>query len=445
MSNSDWRLRVLTVAALSLFLSSHVFAQQGTWTTKAPMVPRSRLGAGVIGGALYAVGGFYLPSAGTLSTVQAYDPRTNTWTTKASLLTQRANMAVGVIDGIMYVAGGSVSCDTDRTVEAYDPRTNTWTTKAPIPTPRCAPVAGVIDGILYVVGEGSNPVVEAYDPKTNTWGSRTPIPTPRYGAAAGVIDGILYVVGGLGTGRELDAYDPKSNTWSIKAPMPTSRAYLSVGVVDGRLYAVGGGTGPFHNEVLSTVEVYDPRNDSWSAALPMPTARKELGVAVVDDVLYAFGGESPSGYLGANEGFDPFLRITIDIKPGDPDNTINLKSRGTLPVAILGSATFDPVTVDPATVTLAGAPAATRPNGVPMIPHGGTDFDGDGYLDLLLHFRTQDLQLTRASTEAVLYGQTFSGQRIRGADAVRIVPSDRLLRSNPWTEGLNGRRRLPTD
>jgi hypothetical protein len=147
--------------------------------------------------------------------------------------------------------------------------------------------------------------------------------------------------------------------------------------------------------------------------------------------------------FSANEAFDPFLRITIDIKPGDPDNTINLKSRGTVPVAILGSATFDPTTVDPATVTLAGAPVATRGNGVPMTSIA--DVNGDGYLDLLLHFRTQDLQLTRASTEAVLYGQTFSGQRIRGADAVRIVAWDRLLRSNPWTEGPNGRRRLPTN
>jgi hypothetical protein len=101
--------------------------------------------------------------------------------------------------------------------------------------------------------------------------------------------------------------------------------------------------------------------------------------------------------------------------------------------------------VDPATVTLAGAPVATRGNGVPMIPHGGTDVNGDGYLDLLLHFRTQDLQLTRASTEAVLYGQTFSGQRIRGADAVRIVASDRLLRSNPWTQGPRARPARPTD
>lgn len=49
------------------------------------------------------------------------------------------------------------------------------------------------------------------------------------------------------------------------------------------------------------------------------------------------------------------------------------------------------------------------------------DSNRDGYLDLLLHFRTRDLQLTPTATEAVLYGETYSGQRLRGADSVRIV------------------------
>jgi hypothetical protein len=120
-----------------------------------------------------------------------------------------------------------------------------------------------------------------------------------------------------------------------------------------------------------------------------------------------------------NEAFSPFLHIAIDIKPGDARNVINLKSAGTVPVAILGSATFDPMTVDPATVTLAGAPVATRGRGTPMTAEA--DVNRDGYLDLLVHFRAEDLQLTPSATEAVLYGETFSGQRLRGADSVRIV------------------------
>jgi hypothetical protein len=176
----------------------------------------------------------------------------------------------------------------------------------------------------------------------------------------------------------------------------------------------------------------------------MSVGRKSLGVGVADDVLYAVGGFGlQHAIFGSNQAFSPFLHVAIDIKPGDARNTINLKSAGTVPVGILGSATFDPLTVDPETVTLAGAPVATRGREVAMTSEA--DVNHDGYLDLLLHFRTQDLQLTSASTEAVLYGETFSGQRLRGADSVRIVSYGPLRRPDRWTEGRSGRRALPAD
>ena len=247
--------------------------------------------------------------------------------------------------------------------------------------------------------------------------------------AAVVIDGLIHVAGGLTSRSRLGAwlevtgvleiYDPKNNTWSTKTPMPTARAATAGGVVDGKLYVVGGSLLPDYT-TQTTVEVYDPKTESWSSQIPMPTRRAEMAAGVVDETLYVVGGlQDNSGIVSVNEAFSPFLAVGIDIKPGDARNTINLRSAGTVTVAILGSETFDPLTVDPATVTLAGAAVASNPRGVPMTAQG--DFNHDGYLDLLLHFRTQDLQLTPTSTEAVLYGTTVTGQRIRGADSVRIV------------------------
>jgi hypothetical protein len=174
----------------------------------------------------------------------------------------------------------------------------------------------------------------------------------------------------------------------------------------------------------------------------MPTGRFSAGAGVADEVLYVVGGlldpnRNPHPCLDVNEAFSPFLHVGIDIKPGDAKNTINLKSAGVLPVAILGSATFDPLTVEPETVTLAGAAVATKGKGQPMVSQG--EFNHDGYLDLLLHFRTQDLKLTLADTEAVLYGTTTTGQRLRGADSVRIVPFVPAARSAP--PGFPDRRR----
>lgn len=107
------------------------------------------------------------------------------------------------------------------------------------------------------------------------------------------------------------------------------------------------------------------------------------------------------------------ISVAIDIKPGTYTNSINLGSRGVVPVAILTTDVFDAVDVDPATVLFAGASP---------LRWVAKDVDSDGDIDLLFHFKTQDLQLDRSSTEALLTGTTFGGQRVEGGDTVRIVP-----------------------
>lgn len=105
--------------------------------------------------------------------------------------------------------------------------------------------------------------------------------------------------------------------------------------------------------------------------------------------------------------------ISIDIKPGANPNTINLKSKGVVPVAIMTTDEFDAVTINPETVRFAAA-AGVR------WTMEDVDFDSD--LDLLLHFKTQELDLTADSTEATLRGETIEGKPIVGIDTVNIVP-----------------------
>lgn len=49
------------------------------------------------------------------------------------------------------------------------------------------------------------------------------------------------------------------------------------------------------------------------------------------------------------------------------------------------------------------------------------DVNRDGLFDLVLYFATKELQLSDEDTEAVLEGDTYGGQRIRGTDSVSIV------------------------
>jgi N-acetylneuraminic acid mutarotase len=135
-----------------------------TWTAAAPM-SRARVGlAAVLGpdGRIYAIGGFENTPFGPLpiKTVEAYDPATNQWSTVASLPTGRGYLTAAVgRDGRIYAIGGRAGGSGQRggaflnTVEAYDPRTNTWSTAPSLSAPRAglAAVTGP-DGRIYLVG-----------------------------------------------------------------------------------------------------------------------------------------------------------------------------------------------------------------------------------------------------------------------------------------------------
>ena len=52
------------------------------------------------------------------------------------------------------------------TVKAYDPATDTWTTKASIPVPNNAFVSAAINGLIYVADSER---LDVYNPVTDTW------------------------------------------------------------------------------------------------------------------------------------------------------------------------------------------------------------------------------------------------------------------------------------
>jgi subtilisin family serine protease len=125
--------------------------------------------------------------------------------------------------------------------------------------------------------------------------------------------------------------------------------------------------------------------------------------------------------------------IGIDVKPGGEDvPPIGLAGGGDarIPVAVLSTGTFDaPALIDVATVTLGdgggpGAPVASRVNGTPMV--GVEDVNGDGRLDLVLHFERNALMtngLTVTTTSLRLLATLTDGRQVMGIESVRIVPA----------------------
>jgi hypothetical protein len=118
--------------------------------------------------------------------------------------------------------------------------------------------------------------------------------------------------------------------------------------------------------------------------------------------------------LEPGESVTVTLRVAIDIKPGSDPNSINPKSKGNVPVALLSSSTFDAQTANRATVKFAGASALD-------IGQSPRDVNGDGLLDVVFHFSTQSLSLPAGTTEACLTGFTGAGVEFTGCDSVRLV------------------------
>jgi Kelch motif len=78
---------------------------------------RKYFASATLKGRIYAIGGH---CGAYLASVDAYDPETNIWTSKAPMLTQREGLAVGAVRGVLYAVGGDHSrAPALNTVEAF--------------------------------------------------------------------------------------------------------------------------------------------------------------------------------------------------------------------------------------------------------------------------------------------------------------------------------------
>lgn len=178
----------------------------------------------------------------------------------------------------------------------------------------------------------------------------------------------------------------------------------------------------------------DPTLDGGPFITRGPTSN-DVGNAIAFRIASLVPGESRDlslCYCLASEGFNAgagtvaadlsgifdsecgIIQALIDIKPGGVPNSINPRSNGVIPVAILTTPDFDATQVDPLSVRF-GPGGAIEAHGKGHLE----DVDGDGDIDLVLHFRTEEAAIPCGSTQASLTGETFAGRRVEGSDSVK--------------------------
>merc|ERR1712025_1027063 len=84
--------------------------------------------------------------------------------------TRRYKPGVAVLDNKMYVTGGhDVGGQSMSSVDCYDPDTNTWSQRANMNIARRGHSLVSLQGRLYAVGGWEVDSVEVFDPDNDTW------------------------------------------------------------------------------------------------------------------------------------------------------------------------------------------------------------------------------------------------------------------------------------
>jgi N-acetylneuraminic acid mutarotase len=260
--------------------------------------------AAVDQGRIFIIGGFMANGQGS-TRVEAYLPTMNTWSMEADLPVPVHHPMAAGYRGRVYVAGG-YGRGRSRLTTLFAFAGDGWTRLAPMHEQRAAGGAAIVNGKLYVVGGTTSSTIGApstlaktmlvYDIAADRWSSRRG-PTPREHLGVTALGGKVYAVGGRTAGFDtnmamVEVFNPRTGRWSRLPRVPGRRGGTGAAGT-GRWIVSVGGEAP--QGTIRTAYRYDVKRRRWSRLPNLPTPRHGLGVAAVGGKVYVLGGGTSPG------------------------------------------------------------------------------------------------------------------------------------------------------
>ncbi len=291
-------------------------------------IVRSHFGSAVWNGRIYVFGGGG-EGFKSLNRVDIYDPMADRWSAGHPMPTTRSGVVAVTLGDLIYVMGGGFKKPDGTfnfltTVEIYDPKSDTWEKGPDLLMRHDAPASTVLNERIYLFG-GHHPAARGgplTDPATNfaevfdeglkTWDALVPLPTPRFSLAAVTLGGKILAMGG-GAFRDgvfrnydlVEGYDPVRQAWMKEGELslPWPSAGLGGCVIDERVYVLGGNNG---ERIHSFGACYDPKERQWFELPPMQEPHAAMGVVALEEILFVLGGRgADNAPVNTMEAFSP--------------------------------------------------------------------------------------------------------------------------------------------
>lgn len=301
---------------------------------------KSCRGTAVVGDDIVTIGGTWWehkPSGKSVkhwgSAVYALDSRKMKWKSLPDYPVPVGYPFVASIENRLYVIGGRDESHgiAESFVLNLSAKEHRWIRGPSLPRPRWALPGSVINGVIYVAGgtEGDpsrtkgtrlSGNVLAFDPRQTVkgWREVAKLPKRRAEWAMGTACGNkLYLFGGLVTTSQADhglipqsevfAVDVSKGTWEQRRPLPTPMGSGAAVAIDSKFILITGGyalavpgslapDGKARTYYTAECLLYDTVRNSYRSLTPLKMAVADQGFVHVRDKIFALGGEdSPYG------------------------------------------------------------------------------------------------------------------------------------------------------